>query len=41
MDKHSFIVNMKTKNVYGNTANDVEKRLDTSNCKIKRPISTG
>ena len=41
MDTNSFIVNMKTENVYESTAYDVEKRLDTLNCKIKRPLPTG
>ena len=31
MDKDSFIIHFKTKDVYEGIANDVEKRFDTSN----------
>ena len=36
MDTDSFIVNKKTKDVYKDTAKDVEKTFNTSNYKIKR-----
>ena len=38
MDKDSFIVHIKTKDVYKDTAKDVEKRFDASNYGIKRPL---
>ena len=41
MDTDSFIVNIKTDNVYKDIANDVEKRFDTSNYEIARPIPKG
>ena len=36
MDTDSFIVHIKTKNVYKEIANDVEERFDTSNYEINR-----
>ena len=36
-DKNSFIINIKT-NVYEDIPNDVEKRFDTSNYEVKRPL---
>ena len=41
MDTDSFIVHIKTKDFYKNIANDVEKRFDTSNYEINRPLPTG
>ena len=41
MDTDSFIMNIKTENFYKDIANDVEKRFDTSNYKVDRPLSTG
>ena len=32
MDTDSFIVHVKTEDIYKNIAEDVEKRSDTSNC---------
>ena len=40
-DTDILIVNIKTKNVYEDTANNAEKRFDTSNYKIKRPLPIG
>ena len=41
MDTDSFIMNIKTEDFYKDIANDVEKRYDTSNYAIDRPLSTG
>ena len=41
MDKDSFIMNIKTKDFYKDIANDVEKRFDTSNYDVNRPLPTG
>ena len=41
MDTDSFIINIKTKNFYGDIANDVEERFDTSNYDVSRPLLTG
>ena len=41
MDTDSFIVHIKTKDFYKNIANDVEKRFDTSNYEVNRPLPTG
>ena len=41
MDTDSFIVRIKTKDVYEDTANDVEKRFDTSNYAIEKPLPMG
>ena len=41
MDTDSFIINIKTEDFYKNIANDVEKRFDTSNYEVNRPLSTG
>ena len=38
MDADSFINNIKTKDVYEDIADDVEKRLDTSNYGVNRPL---
>ena len=40
-DINNFIIHIKTKDVYEHIADDVEKRFDTSNYKINRPLSTG
>ena len=39
MDTGSFIVHIKSKDVYEGIANDVGKRFDTSNYEIKRPLT--
>ena len=41
MDTDSFIINIKTDNFYNDIANDVEKRFDTSNYEVNRPLPTG
>ena len=41
MDTDSFIMHIKTKDFYEDTANDVEKRFDTSNYEVNRPVPTG
>ena len=41
MDTDSFIMNIKTEDFYKDIANDVEKRFDTSNDEVNRPLSTG
>ena len=37
----SFIMQIKTEDFYKDIANDVEKRFDTSNYEINRPLPTG
>ena len=41
MDTDSFIINIKTEDFYEDIANDVEKRFDTSNYEVNRPLPTG
>ena len=41
MDIDSFIINIKTKDFYADIANDVEKRFDTSNYEVNRPLPKG
>ena len=41
MDADSFIMNIKREDFYKDISNDVEKRFDTSNCEVDRPLSTG
>ena len=41
MDTDSFIIYIKTKNVYEDISDDVEKRFDTSNYELNRPLPTG
>ena len=41
MDTDSFIIHIKTEYVYEELAHDVEKRFDTSNCEVNRPLPTG
>ena len=40
-DTDSFIMHIKSKDGYEDIANNVEKRFDTSNYGIKRPLPTG
>ena len=35
------VINIKTEDFYKDIANDVEKRFDTSNYEVNRPLSTG
>ena len=41
MDTDSFIMNIKIEDFYKDVSNDVEKRFDTSNNEVDRPLSTG
>ena len=41
MTTDSFIIHIKTENVYEDIADDVDKRLDTSNDKVDRPLPIG
>ena len=41
MDTDSFIMNIKTEDFYKDIANNVEKRFDTSNYEVNRPLPTG
>ena len=41
MDIDSFISNIKTEGVYEDIANNVEKRLDTSNYDVSKSLPTG
>ena len=41
MDKHSFVVNIKTKDFYKGISQDVNKRFDNSNYTFDRPLPTG
>ena len=41
MDTDSFIIHIETENVYEDIADNVEKRFDTSNYKVNRPLPTG
>ena len=38
MDTHSFIVHVKTDDIYKDIAEDVETRFGTSNFKLERPL---
>ena len=41
MDTDSFLIHIKTEDVYENIADDVKKRFDTSNYEVNRPLPTG
>ena len=41
MDTDRFVMNIKTNDLYKDIANDVEKRFDTSNYEVNRPLPTG
>ena len=41
MDTKSFIVHIKTDNIYKDIAEDVETRFDTSNFELDRPLPKG
>ena len=40
MDRDNFIIHIKTKTVYEDIGNDIEKRFDTSNYEVNRPLPT-
>ena len=41
MDTDSFVMNVKTKYFYKDISSDVDKRFDTSNYEVNRPLPTG
>ena len=41
MDTDSFIMHVKTEDFYKDIADDVEKRFDTSNYEVNRPLPRG
>ena len=41
MDTDSFIVHVKTDDIYKDMAEDAETRLDTSNFELDRPLCKG
>ena len=41
MDMDSFIMNIKTKDFYKDISSDVDKRFNTSNYEVNRPLPTG
>ena len=41
MDTDSFIMHIKTEDFYKDIADDTEKRFDTSNYDVNRPLPTG
>ena len=41
MDTDSFVIHIKTKDFYKDIADDVEKRFDTSNYEVDRPLPKG
>ena len=41
MDTDSFVMNIKTEDFYKDIVNDVEKRFDTLNYEVNRPLPTG
>ena len=41
MDTDSFIININTEDFYKDIPEDVEKRFDTSNYEVNRPLSIG
>ena len=41
MDTDSFIVHVKTNDIYKDIADDLEKRFDTSNYEIDSPLPKG
>ena len=41
MDTDSFIMHIKAKDFYKDIANGIEKRFDTSNYEVNRPLPRG
>ena len=41
MDTDSFVMNIKTEDFYKDIANAIDKRFDTSNYEVDRPLPTG
>ena len=40
MDRDNFIIHIKTETVYEDIGIDIEKRFDTSNYEVNRPLPT-
>ena len=40
-DTNNFVMNIKTKDFYKDISSDVDKRFDTSNYEVNRPLPTG
>ena len=38
MDTNSFVVYIKTEDIYSDISEDAETRFDASNCKLERPL---
>ena len=41
MDKDSFIIHVKTEDIYEDIAKDVEERFDTSDYELEKPLPNG
>ena len=41
MDADSFIINIETENLYKDIADNAEKKFDTSNYEVNRPLPMG
>ena len=41
LNTDSFIINIKTEDVYKDIADDIEKRFDTSKYEVDRPLTIG
>ena len=41
MDTDSYIVYIKTEDIYADIVKDVETRIDTSNCELDIPLPKG
>ena len=41
MDRDSFIIPIKTEDIYKDISKDIEKRFDTSNYELGRPLPIG
>ena len=41
MDTNSFIVSIKTEDIYSDIVKDIERRFDTSNNELDRPLPKG
>ena len=41
MDTDSFIIHIKTDDIYKDIAEDVERKFDTSNYELNRPLPKG
>ena len=41
LNGYSFIVHVKARDIYEDVAKNIEKRLDTANYELERPLSKG